>query len=160
MKTYYSYDTNDNKWMIKVQTVLIVCGSIGGIAGIIGLFFPGQRMLSIALLAACVLIVLGAIPARKKYEHRVKQETIISHDWGIEHQDGEDSREAKWDQIIKIETNDKSFLMWKMKEYVVVIASEYPIKFYSCLENCDFLVNYIKKNLKKQAENPELKWKK
>jgi hypothetical protein len=160
MKTFYSYSTNDNKWMIKVQTVLIVCGSLGALTGLIGLLFPTQRYMSIFLLAACVLIVLGAIPARKKYEHRVLKETLVSHDWGIEHQDGDDSREAKWDQIIKIETNDKSFLMWKMKEYVVTIASEYPIKFYSSLENVDMLVNYIKRNLKKQAENPELKWKK
>jgi len=164
MKTFYSYDTPDNRLMIKLQTSLVIVSGIGIALSLVTMIFSlmgaRQNMLTILLiLGVCVITLIASLPARTRYMNRVKNETLVAHDWGVEHINGDYKREARWNEILKIDTYDRSFIFFKQKEYVISIVASDPIKFYSSLENADFMVNYVNKNLKKQAENVDLKWK-
>ncbi len=164
MKTFYSYDTPDNRLMIKLQTSLVIVSIIGIVVSlptlVIALMGASKNVLmTLVILGVCILTLLASLPARTRYMNRVKNETLVAHDWGVEHINGDYTREARWNEIMKIDTYDKSFIFFKQKEYVISIVASDPIKFYSSLENADFMVNYVNKNLKKQAENVDLKWK-
>lgn len=161
MKTFYTYDTNENKLMVKVMMGIVIFAALAMLIFTIIAFTAGKGrlLMSVIIIGTSLLTILLLIPARKKYEARVKNESLVAHDWGIEYLNGELTREAKWEQIAGIDTVDRSWIiLWHMKEYVISVAGENPIKFYSNLENSDFLVNYIKKNLKKRGDEVDVKW--
>lgn len=159
MKTFYSYDTKEYRLMTNVQLVLAIVASLAIIIfGITAAISREKLFMSLAIIISCLIIIILTIPARKKHLARIKNETLVAHDWGIEHQIGEEKREAKWEQISGVDTIDRSFIVYRLKEYVVSVAGDAPIVFYSSLENADFLVNYIKKNLKKRAEDFDVGW--
>jgi hypothetical protein len=159
MKTYYKYDTREYRLLTRAQLILAVAAIIGGLVfGISCFLAPGRLMMNLAFFVICVLVVLLTLPSRKKHMFRIQNENLIAHDWGIEHQIGDIIREVKWEQISGVDTIDHSFVLYKMKEYVISVAGDAPLVFYSSLENADFLVNYIRKNLKKRSEDVQIAW--
>lgn len=158
MKTFYSYDTKEGRLFTAVLTWIIVLSSLGTVVFAISVFVPKGMFIKLFLFGISLAVLLLVIPARKKHAMRLKNETLVAHDWGIEHQIGDTKREVKWDQIQDVDTYDKSAVIYKMKEYVVTVAGEAPVVFYASLENADFLVNFIKKNLKKKAEELDVGW--
>jgi len=159
MKSFYTYNTKENQMLITVFTVLIIFSAIGtaGFA-IASILLPKNMLINAPLFGVCLAMLLTILPTRKRYMRRIKDETIVAHDWGIEHQIGNEKREVKWDQIQGVDVVDRSFIMWKMNQYVVSVAADRPIDFYSNLENADFLLNYIRKNLKKRSDDLDVKW--
>ncbi len=162
MKSFYTYNTKENKMLITVFTVLIIFSSIGTVGFVISSILAVRDTLKMIIylvfFGIFLSLLLATLPARKRYFNRTKNETIVAHDWGLEHQVGVETREVKWEQIQGIDVIDRSFIFWKMNQYVVSVAAETPINFYSNLENSDFLVNFIRKNLKKRSEELDVKW--
>ncbi|MGV8121756.1 MAG: hypothetical protein AB2L14_18500 [Candidatus Xenobiia bacterium LiM19] len=162
MKSFYTYDTRENKMLITVFNVFIAFSAIGTVGFVVSAILLIHNMLKMIiftlLFGVFLSMLLATLPARKRYLKRLQEETIVAHDWGIEHQVGIEKREVKWDQIQGIDVIDRSFILWKMNQYVVSISGDRPIDFYSNLENADFLVNHIKKNLKKRSDDLDVKW--
>lgn len=152
-KAYYTYDTREYRLFSTMLLGVAIAATIGIVIFAIICFTHRKEFLfALLCIGICLFILILAIPARKKHLSRIKNETIVAHDWGLEHQVGGESREVKWHQISSVEMINRSFLLYSMKEYVVSVSGDAPILFYSSLENSDFLVNYIRKNLKKREE--------
>jgi|GEM_PF-1916356 len=162
MKSFYTYNTKENKMLITVFNVFIAFSAIGTVGFVISAILLIHNMLKMIiftlLFGVFLSLLLATIPARKRYLKRIQDETIVAHDWGIEHQVGNEKREVKWDQIQSIDVIDRSAIFWKMSQYVVSVSGDRPIDFYSNLENSDFLVNFIRKNLKKRSDDLDVKW--
>ncbi|MDQ7824663.1 MAG: hypothetical protein RDV48_17815 [Candidatus Eremiobacteraeota bacterium] len=160
MKTFYTYDTGENKNVIKVLTGLIIISALGIVGfGIATLLVKKAWVINMSFCIVSFFILVASIPARKKLTERVKNENLVAHDWGVEYLNGEEKREVKWEVIQGIDTLDRSGIAWKLKEHIISVANEVPISFFSNLENSDFLVNYVKKNLKKRGDGDlDVKW--
>lgn len=152
-KAFYTYDTREYRLFATMLLGISIVATIGLVIFAITCFLAkGKILFNIVFIIVCLIVLALALPARKKHLSRIKNETIVAHDWGLEHQVGGESREVKWHQISSVEMINRSFLLYSMKEYVVSVSGDAPILFYSSLENSDFLVNYIRKNLKKREE--------
>ncbi len=169
IKSFYTYDVPENRQMIQGMKIAIVVSVILLIVAIILIFTSPKLLLwSLLILGACAVILVNFIPARKNFENRFKNETIVAHDWGLEILTDGNKKEYKWDRMGSIITRSKNVLFIKQKEYMVTLEAlvkKTPkgqilpssgtvdtISFYSSLENVDFLISFIEKNLKRVAE--------
>lgn len=158
MKSFYSYNTRENRQILTVLTVtLAVCCIVSLGALIIAVSKFGSN-LPIALLYLLVAIILApiaytAFTAKRDLEYKFKNENIIAHDWGVEFELEGHKRQAKWENIATLSTEGKRILFLTQKEHFIHTLDKNTLSFYSSLENSEFLVNYIQKNLRKKGED-------
>ena len=158
MKTFYNYNTRENKLILKVLTGITIACYIGAA---ISLLFVIINIKTAFLSAFVYIVLLGVLlctapiakKTKKDFEYKFTHESFVAHDWGIEYEREGVSKEIKWDKIIGIDTTQTRILFFiKNGEHHIAISGEEPILFYTSLENADFLVNFILKNLAKRND--------
>lgn len=183
MKTFYTYDVPDTKQLVRAMRIAIgVSYFLIVIAVIWGIIAHNKIPISMCLVFLSICLILAFRPLVNELENKIKNETIVANEWGLEFYNTGAKIDIPWAKIIMVAPKNKSALFIKLKEYRIILREERKkkdlnssmadkikenteeaiptriedssnyISFFSSLENVDFLVNFIEKNIKRIAE--------
>jgi hypothetical protein len=187
IKTFYTYDVPDTKQLVKAMRGAMVISIILVIFSIIwSILTPDKILVSLCLIFISILLILAFRPLSAELEAKIKNETIVANDWGLEFYNTGSKVDIPWSKILMVAQKNKGVLFIRLKEYRLILKEEKKktdlnssmadkireqeehslkasmpenledsdnfISFLSSLENVDFLVNYIEKNIKRIAE--------
>ncbi len=163
VKTFYSYDIPDNKKLMNGLHVTLGLSFLGFL-----IFFvmfvtsfssPQSCFLFLLLCVVLGIICANVFMARQFFNKVFNGASIVAHDWGLETSTDGLKENIKWQDMIKLEKNNKKFCFIISQVEYVVKYNGGSFTFYSSLENVNFLENFIRKNLNaEKSKDLNLNW--
>ena len=147
VKTFYSYELDDNKKMIKYIFYLFIAFTV---AALISAFFTVQHLgeTNTMIIPLLLLIIFGSLAVY-----------IFAHSWGLETETDGLKANIKWEDMSALNSSTIKFcFFWTLTKYVLSYKGG-NFLFYDNIENVNFLENYIRKNMKAVIDSKnEIKW--
>ncbi len=163
VKTYYSYELDDNKKMIKYINwgawlfSLIALVSFIFVITSLGTTIP-------MIIALSSFLVFGGLAfyvwtEYKKMKSIFDSEPVVAHSWGLETETEGLKSNIKWEDMENLSSSTIKFcILWNLTKYTLKYKSG-VFFFYDNLENVKFLENFIRKNMKAVIDSQnEIKW--
>ena len=163
VKTYYSYELDDNKRMIKYINVGAWILSAIALASLIFLTqsigTPILSAISISTLVVSLLLSLYVWSEYKKMKTIFDSEPVVAHTWGLETETEGLKSNIKWEDMSNLTSSTIKFcFFWNLTKYTLTHKSGVFL-FYDNIENVKFLENFIRKNMKAYIDSQnEIKW--
>ena len=163
VKTFYSYELDDNKKMIKYIFYLFIAFTV---AALISAFFTVQHLgeTNTMIIPLLLLIIFGSLAVYIFVEHsKMKKifdsEPLVAHSWGLETETDGLKANIKWEDMSALNSSTIKFcFFWTLTKYVLSYKGG-NFLFYDNIENVNFLENYIRKNMKAVIDSKnEIKW--
>lgn len=157
VKTFYSYELPENKSLLGGLKVTMIASIVIGIAGLVYILMNFKSMQNVvtglAIIAIAVFVFINAYPAWQFFNKLFTNETIVSHNWGLETTNNGIVKNIKWEDIMAFDTQERKFcLVFKQTQYILTLKGQDKYYFYSSIENISFLENNIRKNIKNQLD--------
>lgn len=163
VKTYYSYELDDNKKMIRYINVgawllsAITLTSLVFVIRSLGTNIP-------FLISIVTFLVSGGLAwyvwlEYKKMKAIFDSEPVVAHTWGLETETEGLKSNIKWEDMSNLSSSVIKFcFFWNLTKYTLTHKSGVFL-FYDNIENVKFLENFIRKNMKAVIDSQnEIKW--